>query len=213
MKFAAALLLGIALLASSPKLTAGPSDGASQIFIAFTGGSVWTSDTTGTCIWYFPVLGNTDLSSLFAPDATGSPVIDKEHAYLIWVSDWSIQAMFTNSGFGNSTVTLAVVPAGTATIYYSSNPTSRDWSDITKRSTWGVPVATFARGAGLFHSPDGFQLTDKFFFSAPLVTSRPFVLGGRPFDLRDLMPHGMTCFEYGQQLSTTETGSCLTMGH
>jgi len=174
---------------------------------------MWTSATTGTCVWYFPILGNMPLSSLFASDASGAPAMDKEHAYFIWVSDWSIQAMFNNPGFGGSNVALAVVPAGTATIYYSSNPASRDWSDVTKRGTWGIPVAKFVRGAGLFQSPDNFTVSDKFYFSAPLIASRTFTFGSRQFDFRELMPHGITCFEYGQQYSTTETGSCLSMGN
>jgi hypothetical protein len=213
MKFATVLLVTVALLVPGASLSAAPGAGSSQVFIAFTGGSMWTSATTGTCIWYFPILGNMPLSSLFAPGANGSPVIDKEHAYFIWVSDWSIQTMFSNAGFKGSNVALAIVPAGTAAIYYSSNPTARDWTDVSKRSTWGIPVAKFVRRAGLFQSPDNFQLTDKFYFSAPLVASRSFTFGSREFDFRDLMPHGITCFEYGQQLSTTETGSCFAMGN
>lgn len=210
MKPAAVLFLAITLLATAATLYAGPPAGISQTVAAFTGGSIWTSNATGTCIWYFPLLGDLDLKSLFATDSSGTPVIDKDHAYLIWVSDWSIQTMFGNSGYGGSNIALAIVPAGTATVYYSEHPTSRIWSD---RSSWGVPVATFKRRAGLFQSADNFQYTDKFYFSAPLVASRTFFLGRRPFNFRDLMPHGMTCFEYGQALSTTETGSCVAMGN
>jgi hypothetical protein len=213
MKFATYLFLAITLLASAATLNAATPAGAAQSFIAFTGGSVWTSGSTGTCIWYFPVLADLDLKSLFATDPNGNLVINKEHAYLIWVSDWSIAAMFGNSGFGGSSIGLAVVPAGTATIYYTNNPTRRDFSDISKRATWGIPVATFTRGAGLFQSPDNFQLTDKFYFSAPLLAAKDFNLGGRVFNFRILMPHGMTCFEYGQGYSTTETGSCIAMGN
>ncbi|HVN19194.1 MAG TPA: hypothetical protein VMU05_10490 [Dongiaceae bacterium] len=213
MKFATVLFVGLALLVPGASLQAAPPAGSSHVFIAFTGGSVWTSASTGTCVWYFPILGDMPLSSLFAPDASGSPVIDKEHAYLIWVSDWSIQSMFNNTGFGGSSVALAIVPAGSATIYYSNNPTSRDWSDVTKRGTWGIPVAKFIRGAGLFHSPDNFQVTDKFYFSAPLVSSSAFTLGNKDISFRELIPHGITCFEYGQQYSTTETGSCMSMGY
>lgn len=207
------VLVALASLASGPSLQANPQSGNSQVAIAFTGGSVWTSGTTGTCLWYFPILGNMPVSSLFASDASGTPVIDKEHAYLIWVSDWSIEQMFGNAGFGGSNVALAIVPAGTATIYYSSNPTSRDWSNTNNRSTWGTVVAKFSRGAGLFQSPDNFQVSDKFYFSAPLVASRTFYLGNHEFNFRDLIPQGMTCFEYGQSYSTTETGSCFAIGN
>ena len=206
----------LALLCSLVTLSAAQPANTAKNFMAFTGGSVWTSSSTGTCLWYFPVLSDLPLSALFAPDNQDNPVIDKEHAYFLWVSDWSIRAMATNSGFGGATMSLAVLPAGTATIYYSSNPTSRDWSDPgnpSARSTWGVPIATFVRGGGLFQSPDGFVTSDKFYFSAALTWARTITLNGRPFNFRDLMPHGMTCFEYGQGYSTTETGSCIAMGN
>jgi hypothetical protein len=213
MKLATVFLVAIALLILGAPLNAAPPGGSSQVLVAFTGGSMWTSATTGTCVWYFPILGNMPLSSLFASDANGAPVIDKEHAYFVWVSDWSIQTMFNNTGFGGSNIALAVVPAGTAVIYYTNNPAARDWSDVTRRGTWGTPVAKFVRGAGLFQSPDNFTLTDKFYFSAPLIASKTFNMGSREFNFHDLMPHGITCFEYGQQFSTTETGSCFSMGN
>ena len=216
MKSATYSFIAITLLASAVTLNATPPAGAAQSFIAFTGGSVWNSGTTGTCIWFFPVLGDLPLSSLFATDASGQPAINKGHAYFIWVSDWAIQAMATNSGFGGAPVSLAVLPSGSATIYYSNNPTLRDWSnpgDPSKRGTWGVPIATFVRGGGLFQSPDGFVTSDKFYFSAPLIWSKTVMLNGKPFSFRDLMPHGMTCFEYGQAFSSTEAGSCIAMGN
>ena len=133
-------------------------DSASQMMAAFTGGSIWTSGTTRTCIWYFPVLGSFPLTTLFAPGISGLLAIYKEHAYFIRVSDWRIETMFLNSGFGGSSIDLARVPAGMATVYYSAEPNSRDWSDTSQRSTWGVPIATFARGGGLFQSRMIFSL-------------------------------------------------------
>jgi len=205
MKLATIMLIAFALLGALIPLNAQTPAVASQVVIGFTGGSVWTSGSTGICIWYFPVLGNLELKSLFATEG-GAPVVDKEHAYLIWVSDWSIQA-----GAGNGPLSLAVVPAGTATIYFSNNPTSRDWRDLSKRSSWGVPVATFVRGAGLFQSADSWA-SDKFYFSAPLVSSKSFSVNGKQFNFRNLIPNGMTCFEYGQAGSSSEAGSCVAMG-
>lgn len=179
-----------------------------QVIAAFTGGSVGS-----TCVWYFPVLGNLKLSDLFDTNPDGSPIMDKAHARFLWVSDWTIEAAGANSEFG-PTVTMAVIPAGKATIYYSDNPTARDWRDLSKRDTWGIPVATFYRGAGLFHSPDAFQSTDTFYFSAPLLTSRDINLSGKVFNFRHLIPYGMTCFENGNGLfSATETGTCVAMGN
>lgn len=216
MKFATFVFLGILLLGSLVPLNAGDPAGASQVVIGFTGGSVWTSASTGICIWYFPVVGNLDLKSLFATDASGAPVVDKEHAYLIWASDWRIEAGFANPGFPNQgitnvTLSLAVVPAGDATIYFTNRPDTRDWSDLTNRSTWGVPVAKFVRGAGLFQSADGW-ISDKFYFSAPLVSSKTFSVNGKRFNFNDLIPHGMTCFEYGQAASSSEAGTCIATG-
>ena len=183
----------------------------SQVVAAMAGGSVWTGATTGTCVLYFPILGDLDVAALFAPGSTGAPQIDKEHSYLIWVSDWSIRAMFDNPGFGGTTVNLALVPPGKIAIYYSDNPASRDWSDVTKRSTWGVPVATLNLGGGMFQSPDGFK-TDRFYFSAEVVRSKDVNLGGRAFNFRDLVPHGMTCLENGLNGSSTESATCIAMG-
>lgn len=206
MKSATLVILGILLLCAFPAVvTAQPPDD-SQMVIGFTGGSTWTSQTTGICIWYFPVVGSLDLASLFATDNHGVPVVDKEHSYFIWVSDWSIEAMF-----GNGPFSLAVVPAGTGTIYYTNNPLSRDWSNLANRTTWGVPVAQFVRGAGLFQSTDNWA-SDKFYFSAPLVSSKNVNVNGKRFNFRDLLPDGMTCFEYGQAGSTSEAGSCMAMG-
>lgn len=189
-----------------------PPGGNAQAFLAFTGGSVWNdTQTGGTCIWYFPVLGNLPLTSLFASEK-GSPVVDLNHAYFVWISGWSIQWEAENPGFGNSKVTLAGIPAGTATVYYRQDPISLPF-DSTDPGTWGTPVATFARGAGMFQSPDGFKDTDRFIFSAQLTGSQEISLQGRPFNFRSLMPHGITCFEFGQNYSTTETGACIAMGN
>jgi hypothetical protein len=174
------------------------------VVLSFAGGSVWTSQSTGTCIWYFPILGDLEVSALFEPDGAGKPVIDGNHAYLIWVSDWSIQTASVNGP-----LSLAVLPAGEATVYFSKNPTTRDWSN---RNTWGVAVAKFTRGGGLFQSPDGWQ-SDKFFFSAWLTSSKDFHIGsGKQFNFRDLIHRGMTCFEFGLNGSTYEAGTCTSMG-
>lgn len=202
-------LVGSVAMFSQPNGKSG-GDGSGQVFAAMAGGSVWTSSSTGTCIWYFPILGDVPLTSLFE-SVGGSPVIDKEHSYFIWVSDWSIEAMFQNPGFGGSAVSLARVGPGTATIYYTKDPLSRVWTNLSDRSTWGTPIAKLVRGGGMFQSPDNFA-TDEFYFSATLLTSKEVNLQGRAFNFRDLMPHGMSCFESGLTSSSTEYVSCLKMG-
>jgi hypothetical protein len=108
--------------------------------------------------------------------------------------------------------TLALVPTGTATVYFAARPESRNWKDLSERSTWGEPVATFTRNASILRSPDGFA-SDTFIFTAELVSSKTFSMNGRPFNFRDLIPHGITCFENGQAGSTAETGTCVATGN
>jgi hypothetical protein len=181
--------------------------GASQVAISFTGGSTWTSATTGICIWYFPVVGDFDLATLFATDTSGNPVADRAHSYLIWVSDFSVQSLPAPS----ASYFVGLAPAGEGIIYYSSKPTTRDFSDLTKRTTWGDPIATFIRKASIVRSGDSLG-TDTFIFSADLVISNTFSLNGIPFDFSGLIPHGMTCFEWGQTGSAWEAGTCLAIG-
>ena len=200
-------LLALSLVASLPawaqyRYIAGEPAGASEVAVGFTGGSAWTSTTTGICIWYFPVIGDLGLTQLFATDSSGAPVVDRAHSYLIWVSDFKVQVLPTSLGF------LALAPAGQGTIYFSSKPATRDFSDLTKRSTWGTPVATFTREASLVRSSDNLA-TDTFIFSADLVLSETFSLNGVSFNFSSLVPHGMTCFEWGQNGSSWEAGNCI----
>jgi len=193
--------------AQNPRLAGVPA-GGSEVTLGFQGGSTWTSmsntEGTGICIWYFPVVGDFDVASLFETGSAGTPVVDRAHSYLIWVSDFSAQ-------FLPSPYFLALAPAGQGTIYFSDRPDTRDWSDLTKRSTWGVPVATFIRKASLVRSGDNL-ITDTFVFSSELVSSKSFTLNGKHFNFKDLVPHGMTCFEYGQNGSSWEAGSCVSIG-
>jgi len=205
MKLATFALLGILLLGSFASMTAAESVGASQVALAFTGGSTWTSATTGICIWYFPVVGNLDSGSLFAADSTGTPVVDRAHSYLIWVSDFSVIPLTVPSYF------LALAPAGQGTIYYTNRPDMRNFSDLTKRSTWGEPVATFIREPSIVRSGDNLT-SDTFVFSASLIGSNTISLNGIQFDFSTLLPHGMTCFEWGQNGSAWEAGNCLAIG-
>jgi hypothetical protein len=210
-----AVIFGFLLLAAFGSLNAQP--GTSQAAMSFTGGAVWTSPTSGICIWYFPVVEGLEIPELFAAPFFGSPVVDKEHAYFIWVSDFTVQMVPSNPPFAAPPdprpadwppYKLAIVPAGKGTIYFTNRPDLRNWTNLTERSTWGEPVATFTRSASLIRSPDNLA-SDTFVFSTDLVSSKSFTLGGKPFNFRDLIPRGMTCFEYGQQGSSWESGSCV----
>ncbi len=209
-----ALLLSVAVVQA-----ADPPSGASQVVLGFTGGAVWTSPSTGICIWYLPLVGDQELTSLFQTHLFGQVDPSKDTAYLIWVSDFSVQMLNSVPPFVSPPdhptkdwpppYALAVVPTGTATIYYAADPSMRNGSTLTERSTWGVPIATFTRSASLIRSPDGLA-SDTFIFSAELKSSQDFMLGGKAFNFKNLIPNGMTCFENGQQGSSWESGVCVT---
>ena len=173
---------------------------------AFTGGSTWTSATTGICIWYFPVVGDLDPTSLFATDSVRRP--GRRQGTLLPHLGVGLQRPFRcrfTSYF------LALAPAGQGTIYYTNRPDLRDFSDLTKRSTWGEPVATFIREPSIVRSGDNLT-SDTFVFSASLIGSETVSLNGIQFDFSTLLPHGMTCFEWGQNGSAWEAGNCLAIG-
>jgi len=210
MKLTTIILTGILLVGFRVALNAHEPADASQVAIGFAGGSTWTSGSTGTCIWYFPVIGHLNPGTLFATGSSGAPAVDKEHSYLIWVSDFSVQALPPTGGT-DPALYLFLAPAGKATIYFNAKPESRDWNDLSNRSTWGEPVATFTREASLVRSSDGLA-TDTFIFSAKLVSSETLSLNGREFNFRDLVPQGMTCFETGYKFSSWEAGNCIATG-
>jgi len=208
MRIATIALLGILLLGSFAPMRADDPVAASQVAIAYMGTSVSTSDTTGICMWYPVLFGDLDLQSLFAtPSLFGTPAVDKEHAYLIWVSDFSIQVLqpkdFKDINF------LGVITAGSGTIYFTDRPDLRDWRDWTNRSTWGQPVARFIRRAGLFPSADN-GYSALFSSTSELVSSTTFIWNGKEFNFRNLIPHGMTCAE--NAIGDAEVGTCVAVG-
>ena len=205
MKFATIALLGILLLGSSPSMqadekAAGPA-GAGRVALAYTNGG---SSTDDICIWFPLFVGDLNLGSLFE-SVQGAPAVNKEHAYLIWVSDYSGVALPSKD------FTLFLIPTGTATIYFRLDPQNRNWLDLehNNRSTWGDPVARFVRKAGIFQSLDGGN-SGTLINTAELVSSKPFKLNGKTFNFKDLVPNGMTCSETA--IGSEETGTCVTIG-
>jgi len=218
MRFGTFVVLGFLLLGSLAALNAGDPAGSSQVAIGFSGGSTWNSGYSGgTCMWYLPLVGG---HTVFNSDGSYSPVLfympgptnppSMQNAYLLWVSDF--QAQYLDNPATSQFVRVQA-PAGTATIYYSANPLSRNLTDPihNDRSTWGIPVATFVRTAGMLYTTDGFA-SDTFIFSATLSSSKTFTLDGKPFNLKNLIPNGMTCHETGLNGSTTEVGNCVAIG-
>ncbi|MGB9454700.1 MAG: hypothetical protein WCB12_01565 [Bryobacteraceae bacterium] len=215
MKLATISVLGILLLGSFASMKAADPPGVSQVVMAFSGGSVYTSNGN-ICLFYPVLLGNLNLESLFV-SSSGTPEVDKEHAYLIWVSDYSMVPVtpFQLKPAISGLIGMALVPTGTATIYFRPDPENRKWNNLTDRSTWGEPVATFVREAGLFQSIDG-GTSGTVVLSSELVSSRPFKVNGKTFNFQDLMPQGMTCIEAGLVKGNTggddEAGTCVAIG-
>ena len=81
----------------------------------------------------------------------------------------------------------------------------------TKRSTWGEPVASFIREASIVRSGDNLT-TGTFIFSASPISSNIINLIGIQFDFANLIPRGMTCFEWGQNGSSWAAGNGLAIG-
>jgi hypothetical protein len=216
MKLATFVLLGILVLGSFASMQAADPAGAGQVAMAFTGGSVYTSDTAGICMFYPLLVGDFNMEYLFEFDGR-APAVDKEHAYLIWVSDFEVlpQTPFLLPPSSTGLFTLQLIPTGSATIYFTDTPRLRNWKDLKNRTTWGTPVATFTRQAGTFQSTDG-GMSGTMTSSSVLLSSKPFKLNGVTFDFKDLIPHGMTCFETGagatDEGGDDEAGSCIAIG-
>jgi len=213
MKFATIALLGILLLGSNASLHAQNAATSKVVMAYLNEPDTMRPDGTpdqppvpygfdGVCLIYYTMIGDLDLKSLFSAPLFGAPVVDRAHAHFIWVSDYKAQVLADNGKY-----TQVLIPEGTATIYYSSNPESRVWTDAT-RSTWGDPVAKFVRKPIMFQSADG-GISGNFISSAELVSSTPFTLNGKTFDLKDLIPQGMNCFESADDVY--EVGTCVAI--
>ena len=218
MRYAIYVVMGVLLLGSLAPINAADPAGAGQVAIGFSGGSTWLPDFSGgTCMWHLPlVAGHTVFNAAgtyspalyYLPGPTNPPGM--QNAYLLWVSDF--QAQYMDDPTKNKFIRVQA-PAGTATIYFSATPLSRDLKDPihNDRSTWGTPVATFTRTAGMLYTTDGFA-SDSFIFTATLTSSTTFTLNGKPFNFKKLIPNGMTCYETGLNGSSTEIGNCVAIG-
>ena len=209
MKFATVLLLGILLLAPCASLNA-QAAGTNEVVAAYINETplpdpIPNDGNTGLCLVYYTMIGDLGLKSLFMPNNHGDPLVDRKHAYFIWVSDYKWQNLPENAN--NPVFAFTMILQGTATIYYTNHPDSRDWKH---RSTWGEPVAKFVRRTGMFQSLDGGH-SGTFSNTAELVSSKPFNLNGKTFDFKDLIPSGMTCFESIAE-DYYEAGTCVAVG-
>jgi hypothetical protein len=217
MKFATVVLLGILLLGSSVSLNAQPA-AISQVVTAYINETplpdpIPNDGNTGLCLVYYTMIGDLGLNSLFTLDTLGYPQVDRQHAYFIWVSDYNWQSVPANPKAPpnpNTVFSVTMILQGTATIYYTAHPENRVF-DSTKdpaRSTWGDPVAKFVRKTGMFQSLDGGN-SGTFANTAELVSSKPFPFQGKTFNLKDVIPQGMTCFE--TIVGPYEAGTCVAI--
>ena len=212
MKFATVVLLGILLMGSSLSLNAQPA-AISQVVTAYINETplpdpIPNDGNTGLCLVYYTMIGDLGLNSLFMPDTLGYPQVDRQHAYFIWVSDYNWQSVPTHPNAlpnPNTVFSVTMILQGTATIYYTERPDLRNWND---RSTWGNPVAKFVRRTGMFQSLDGGN-SGTFANTAELVSSKPFPFQGKTFNLKDVIPQGMTCFE--TIVGPYEAGTCVAI--
>jgi hypothetical protein len=101
-----------------------------------------------------------------------------------------------------------VKAAGSAAIDYDATPAQK--RDPRKRGTLGELVARSNRKAGLFvFTGSG---ADPLVSPADPVRSKTFSLGGRSFNFRYLIPHGVTCPEVVSGITGAEAGSCVATG-
>jgi hypothetical protein len=137
-------------------------------------------------------------------------------AYLTFLAD-----PFTAKDVVNGNLTLGMDAVGDFSVYLNRTP-SASFDDPDSFGA-GEEIARFRRvavvtgatlGAGAANEP----LFALNVFSARLVSSRPFELGGRGYDLRRLMPHGITQWGTAAETTTGEVpglpfvGSAIAIG-
>jgi hypothetical protein len=217
MRIGTFVMLAVALMGSFILLSAAGPATVGQVAISLIGGATWNSTyTAGTCWGYLPMVGGLGISeTLFGghgPELFSDPTHPSmQTAYLMWVSDFQTIPLPTPDG---QAFTVVLVPSGTATIYYTDTPASRDLSnvrDVATRASWGDPVATFTRHGGHLQTADNFA-SDSMVFWAELVSSKSFTIKGSQFNFKDLIPYGMTCYESGRNSSTSEASTCVAAG-
>ena len=141
---------------------------------------------------YFLHLQGIDGDALFTGDA------GEGTAHLTFLAD-----PFTARPLQNGTLTLGMDAVGDFAVYLNRQP--RATFDDPASFGAGEEVARFRRVSVVTGATVGTGTADRALFgldvfSARLVASRPFELGGRTYDLRRLMPNGIT--QWGTSAST-----------
>jgi hypothetical protein len=102
---------------------------------------------------------------------------------------------FTSTPLSNGNLSLGMDAVGEFAVYLNRHP-GATFDDPASFGA-GEEVARFRRAAVVTGATVGIGEKDRPLFSldvfsARLVSSRPFTLGGRRYDLRRLVPHGVT---------------------
>lgn len=144
---------------------------------------------------YFVHLQGIDAELFSGPRGEGT-------AYLTFLAD-----PFTARPLTNGDLAIGIDPAGEFAIYLNPQPAATFDDPATFGA--GVEIARFRRtsialGATVGRGEKDTGLITANVFSSRLISSRPFELGGRTYDLRSLLPNGVT--QWGTA-STTSTGA------
>ena len=179
----AASLLAIPGLAASDDGGRGPAAG--RIAFQYTG-RVSLNFLTGSGVVYGHL---TLLDGLPAGTSLFQGAPSEATALLTFRANIQFQPLPPNGdlGGGNFAVMPILVTPGDFSVYYTSNP-KHDWSNPDTFSS-GQPVATFARQVEQFSVLGAISINSA---SAELRSSAPFPMGGRYFNLRSLVPNGVT---------------------
>ena len=114
---------------------------------------------------------------------------------------------FTAKPLTNGDLAIGIDPVGDFSVYLNAQPAA-SFDDPATFGT-GVEIARFRRasiamGSSVGRGEKDVALITTNVFSSRLISSRPFELGGRTYDLRHLLPNGVT--QWGTA-STTSTGA------
>jgi hypothetical protein len=107
----------------------------------------------------------------------------------------------------NGDVHLALVSAGTFSVYYTAKP-SGDWSNPASFSS-GKLVATFARKESLFAEIGPVSFHN---LSETLMSSHSFTFNGQPYNFDRIAPHGITFSQFCSNATLACAGAVWAVG-
>ena len=154
------------------------------------------SYATGELVGYIAFIEGVD-GPLFAElinPGPETPLYSKDTAYftvrITEPTPWPI-ALPVETG---SEISVSLLePAGAqATVYFNSNPGSRDWGDPTTFAQ-GVPIAVLEESALLSTRSAGASFN---VFSSRLIDSSPIWFNGQEINFKRLVPNGVTIMNY-----------------